>query len=127
MPIGSRLEHRVTIVRESETGTLDDYGQPVTSAAVLATVQAAIQPRSAEEQAAVSQAGAAVSDHVIYLLPTDVTTADYISHDPVTCPMTSDLPDARFEITGVPNAAGRGHHLEVEARLVSAPAEAEGS
>lgn len=127
MAIGSRLTHTVAIVRSSATGSYDDYNQPVVSEAVVGTVKAAIQPKTEREQLAVSQAGAAVSDHTIFLLPTDLTTADAILHDAETCPLTHDLPTARFEISGVANAAGLGHHLEVDVRLVASPIEAVGS
>lgn len=123
---GSRLTHTVTIVRETPTDTLDDYGQPTVTTSQR-TVKAAVQPRTEREQALMSNAGAAVSDHVIYMFPTDLTTADAIVHDEGTCPVASDLPTGRFEIVGVPNAAGLGHHLEVEANMVASPAEAEGS
>lgn len=125
--IGSRFTHTVSLIRRTASGSYDDYNQPIASDTVLATVKAAIQPRTQREQALISQAGAAVSDHVIYMFPTDLSTADAILHDAEDCPVTSDLPTARFEIAGVPNAAGLGHHLEVEARLVAAPQEAEGS
>lgn len=124
---GSRLTHQVSIVRKNDSGNLDGYGQPITSDEVIETVFAAIQPRSAREQPAVGQGGPAVSDHVVYLFPTDLTTADSILHDEATCPMPRDLPTSRFEIVGVPNAAGLGHHLEVDCRLVESALEAEGS
>ena len=38
-----------------------------------------------------------------------------------------DYPTARFEVTGVRNAAGRGHHLEVDARLIGVATGVEGS
>lgn len=124
---GSRLTHTVSILRKADSATLDDYGQPVTSDAVLTSVRAAIQPRAAQEQPAVNQAGPAVSDHVVYLFPTDLTSADAIFHDDAVCPVPNDLPTGRYEIIGVPNAAGLGHHLEVAARLVEAAQEAVGS
>lgn len=119
--IGSRLTHTVTIVRLSSSGDPDDddeYGHAVRTEAVLDTVKAAIQPKSDQEIALTTQAGAAVADHRIYLLPTDITTADAIVHDAQDCPMRPDLPDARYEVTAVPDAAGLGHHLEVEARVI---------
>jgi head-tail adaptor len=125
--IGSRLTHTVTIERSSSSGDPDDddeYGQPVRSPSTIATVRAAIQPKSDREVALTSQAGAALSDYRIYLLPTDLTTADAIIHDAQDCPMRPDLPDARFEIVGVPDAAGLGHHLEVDARFVEAVGQA---
>lgn len=127
MSFGSRLTHTVSIVRKNDSNTLDDYGQPVTSDQVIATVKAAIQPRSGSEQEATSQGGAAVTDYVIYLFPIDLTTADAIFHDEAVCPVPSDLPTGRFEISAVPNAAGLGHHLEVQARLVASAQEAAAS
>ena len=127
MSFGSRLTHTVDIERAVVSGGETDYGADLVTPTILATVQAAIQPLSQQEAAAFSQAGAAVSTHRIYLFPTNITTADAVIHDPLTCPATADLPYSRFEVTGVPNAAGLGHHLEVEAVLVASPQEAEGS
>lgn len=127
MPIGSRLTHTVTVVRDIDSGAEDDYGQPISTPTVVATPKAAIQSRSEQEQDVTSQAGASIADFTIFTLPIDVTTADSISHDPATCPMTDDLPELTFEIEGIRNAAGLGHHLEIEARAVNAPAEAVGS
>lgn len=127
MPIGSRLTHTVAIKRTTDTGAFDDYNQPIVTESTLATVKAAIQPRTADEMAAVSQAGAGFGDHVIFMLPTDVTGADAIEHDQGDCPLTSDLPTLRFEIDGIRNAAGLGHHLEIDARLVQAEQDVTGS
>ena len=127
MSFGSRLTHTVSIVRKADAHTLDDYGQPVTSDDVIATVKAAIQPRRENEQAAVSQAGPAIANYVIFMFPTDLTTADAIVHDQDICPLTNDLPTGRFELQGVPNAAGLGHHLEVQARLIESAQLAWGS
>lgn len=127
MSFGSRLTHTVSIVRKSDAHTLDDYGQPVTSDEVIETVKAAIQPRRENEQAAVSQAGPAVANYVIFMFPTDITTADAIVHDQDVCPLVADLPTGRFELQGVPNAAGLGHHLEVQARLIESAQLAWGS
>jgi hypothetical protein len=87
-------------------------------------VRAAIQPRRRggdREAPLVSEAGVTLSDHVIYMRPTDITTADAIEHDASVCPVLNDLPTCRFEIVGVPNAAGLGHHLEIDAKLVATP------
>jgi head-tail adaptor len=127
MSFGSRLTHTVSIVRKADAHTLNDYGQPVTSDTVIATVKAAIQPRQASEQAATSQAGPAIADYVIFMFPTDLSTADAIFHDRTVCPLVRDLPTARFELQGVPNAAGLGHHLEVQARLIESAQLAAGS
>lgn len=123
MSLQSLLTHTVTIQRFSSSGNPandDEYGQPVRTPSTLATVKAAIQPKSDREIALTTQAGAALSDYRIYLMPRDITTADAIVHDARDCPMRPDLPDARFELVGVPDAAGLGHHLEVDAKLVEA-------
>lgn len=126
MSIDRFLTHRVSVLRRSQTTdegepVVDDYNQPVTAETATAGVPASIQPRSAREMAALSQAGVAMSDHRIYLTPRDVRTSDVIVHDPDACPMTVDLPAGRYEIVGVPDAAGAGHHVEIAARLVAAP------
>ncbi len=118
--IGSRLTHAVTIVRTSASTNPDDddeFGQPTVSE-TYETVRAAIQPKRAEEIPLTTQAGAVVADHRIYLLPTSISTADAIIHEAQACPMSPDLPDARYEITSVPDAAGLGHHLELESKLI---------
>lgn len=127
MPIGTRLEHTVDIVRSTTTGSYDDYNQPVTTPGVFATIKAAIQPKDAEEQAAVSQAGAGISDHTIYTLPVDIAGGDAVVHDQGDCPMDPDLPTMRFEVGGIRNAAGRGHHLEIDARAVQPEQDVTGS
>lgn len=131
MSFGARLTHTVSVVRKADAGTFDDYNLPITSDVVIETVKAAIQPRiiprSQQEVPSFSQGGASFSDHVIFMFPTDLTTADAILHDAATCPLLRDLPTSRFEIVGVPNAAGLGHHLEVQARQIDSAQEAEGS
>lgn len=127
MSFAARLTHTVSIIRQDKTGAESDYGHPVTEDQVLSTVKAAIQPRNGREADLVSQGGPAVGDHVIFLLPTDLTTADAILHDHLACPVTADMPSARFEIEVIRNAAGLGHHLEVDVTLVGSPQAAEGS
>lgn len=132
MTIGSRfLPHRVSVLRqvprlnELDEQLLDDYGQPLSDTDTIAeSVPAGIQPKSAQEVAAQHQAGAVKSDTTIYLLPRDITTADAIHHDPTSCPMAVDLPEATYNLVAVPDAAGAGHHLEIDAKLVANPAAA---
>jgi head-tail adaptor len=90
---------------------LDDYGQPVYAWATLSTIAGSIQPKSATEVALQSQAGATMTDTIIYLEPTDVLAADRIRR-------VAEATGPYYEITGVRDAAGRGHHLELDARLV---------
>lgn len=131
MSISRFLNHRASIVGQravlddEDEPTVDDYGQPVRADVMIASnVAAGIQPKAARELAAISQAGVAESTHTIYLLPIALTTGDTIVHDPDDCPLSVDLPAGRYLITGVPDAAGAGHHLEVDARLVGAPVQA---
>jgi hypothetical protein len=120
-----RLLHVLTIERVVY-GVEDDYGQAARTYATLATVKGLPQPKSLREQAAVHQAGSVIGDWTVFLNPTDITEADRIVHDPAVCGHANDLPAGIFEPTGVRNAAGVGHHLEVDARLVD-PAEEPGS
>lgn len=122
MGIDRFLNHRVSILRRVASGA-DEYEQPIVSEETLASaVAAGIQPRTGREVDSVSGAGAALSDHVIYMLPRDVTTADVVLHEQAACTAANDLPDGRYEIVATPDAAGGGHHLELAAKLVSAPA-----
>lgn len=121
MSFAGLLRHKLIIERpyqvfDAGDPALDDYGQPVRQYETLAHVRGLVQPRSAREQAArevalVSQAGAAISDHTIFLLPTDLTTADRIRYDP---------DDGRsYEVMSIRDGGGQGHHLEVGARLIT--------
>jgi len=94
-------------VRELDSAgavVLDDYGQATYVPAVLATVDGRIRPRSAREVALVSQGGAAVSTHVGDLWPVaGLTTACWIVSGGV-----------RYDITGINDAAGAGHHTTLD-------------
>ena len=124
MPIGSLLTHRVSILRR--TSELDANGEPVVDADSVPVVTetldpgyaAAIQPKRSQERAAVSEAGVTTLTHTIYMTERSITAADAIIHDPDACPLTVDLPAGRYEIEGPPrDAAGLGHHLEIDAVL----------
>jgi len=125
----SLLDHTVAIHRDRATTSDDDYGQPVTALEVGELFPAAIQPKGVREVALISQAGAPIGDYTIYCRPRLVVAADAIVHATALCPKpdAEDLPTVRFEVTGVRNAAGRGHHLEIDARLVGLDAGVEGS
>lgn len=130
MSIERFLTHRVSVVRRvavlvDDEVAVDEYNQPIVAESAIATgVAVSIQPRSAKELALLSQAGPVVSDVRIYLRPRDLSTADVLVHTAATCPVRTDLPDARYEVTAVPDAAGAGHHTEVAARHVGSPAQA---
>ncbi len=108
------LRHSLAILRSTVTDdplTNDENNQPTRVEALLATVRGLVQPKSVREVAQLNQAGAVVSDHTIYLYPTDLREADRIRFDP------DD--GRRYEVRGVRDAAGIGHHLEVDAEMVT--------
>ena len=95
------------VVRELDdagTATLDEYGQPTSAPAVLDTVDGRIRPRTARETPLTSQAGAAVSTHIGDLYPVaGLTTACWIESGGV-----------RYDIVGISDAAGAGHHTTLD-------------
>lgn len=126
MSFASLLDHRVSLVRQVsvlDTGepTYDEYNQPITADATIANIPAAVQPKTAREVAAFSQAGVALADYTVFMGLLDVTTADAIVHDPDDCPKVNDLPSAWFQLVGIRNPTGRGHHLSLDAKLVGSP------
>jgi hypothetical protein len=82
----------------------DDYGQPVMAESTVATVPGRIEPKSAREVALLSQAGAVVSTHTGYVRPLAGLDAG--------CWIESG--GVRYDIVGMPDAAGAGHHVELE-------------
>lgn len=105
---------QVREVDDAGTPTLDDYGQPVTAETTVATVPGLIQPRSAREVALVSQGGAAIGDYVGYMAP----LAGLTTHDWIELNLPADMA-GRFDILGMPDAAGLSHHLELMLRRVA--------
>jgi len=104
----SRLRHTLVIKRATAGGTVDDYGQPVVAETTVASVKGLVQPRSAREVALASQAGAAIGTYVGYMRPlAGLTARDWIEVDGV-----------RYDVLGVSDAAGIGHHLELNLRKV---------
>ena len=120
MSFTSLLDHRVYLERDLASGGDDEWGQPVTLTEVSGPFAASIQPKRVREVALISQGGAVIGDYTIFTLPRRIAASDAIIHDETMCPKASevDYPTLRFEVTGVRNPAGRGHHLEVDASLV---------
>jgi SPP1 family predicted phage head-tail adaptor len=111
MTLAGLLRQSLVIQRAVASG-VNEFGEPVYTWSDLATVRGSVQPKSASEVAAVSQGGAEIVTHVIYLLPTDVTAKDRIR-------LVSAATGPYYQITGVRDAAGRGQHLELDAHEVS--------
>jgi hypothetical protein len=125
------LIHRLVAVRttrDDDVGDRDEYGQPVDVSTDTTAFRGLVQPKEAREQALLSQAGAIASDHTIFAWPVDIIGADYIAFaDPDDETAEDPNDDRRYQVTGIRDAAGIGHHLEIDAVLVTAGGEEEGS
>ena len=109
MSFDRQLIHRVDVKRAATDGTFDEYGQPVTApATVAAAVPGLIQPRTIREIVLASQAGAQIGSHVAFMRPLAGLASD--------CWL--ELGGVRFDIVGIADAAGRGHHLEISLKAV---------
>lgn len=109
MSFADRLRHSLVLERPV-AGADDGYGQATQTWTAIRSLPGLVQPKTAREIALLSQAGAVVSEQTIYLLPGDVRAADRIRFEP------DD--GRRYELTGVRDAAGLGHHLECDAKIV---------
>lgn len=112
MSFAGLLEHELALV----TPTFEVVGgETVQTGTTVTAVDGLVQPRSAAEIAALSQAGAEISSHLIFLDLRDIDPGTWIS----------DRPDAvaigrRYDITGVRRFDyGGSPHLEIDARLVT--------
>ena len=138
MSFDSLLQHRVTLERmtvqmvDADTRVTREFGGDVVEWAPIATdvacqVQAlrTIQ-RQLREVPTTDGAGVDVGDFRIYMRPRDITTADRLYFDDLSdwedAGVYGATEDTRLEILAIKNAGGRGHHLELEARLIAAPA-----
>lgn len=123
------LDHQVYIERKRGTGSETDYGQPVDTIETSHVFAAAIQPKTARELALTTQGGPPIGDFNIFIQDRVVGNEETIIHDTSLCPKSdeTDFQDARFEILGVRNETGRGHHLALDARLIGSPGGVEGS
>lgn len=105
------LFRHVLVIERATPGAADDYNQPTRTYATLATVPGLIQPKTAREVAQGNEAGAVVSTHTAYLRPTDVQPSDRLR-------IAAGGMAGTYQIDGVRNAAGLGHHLEIDCRQV---------
>lgn len=120
MSFASLLVHPLAIVSPTNAGPPDDdYGQPVRGTPDVVLVYGMVQPKSAREIALVSQAGAEISDHTIFLQPRRLSNAAYIADADADGELAGGR---RFEITGIRSIEfGSAPHLEVDAVLVGSP------
>ena len=119
MPIRDRFSHSLAIVTPTDdVGTeTDEYGQPVPGEPTVTLVSGLIQPKSAREVALISQGGAQVSDHTVFLASgAPVENRSYIRYQP-------DDND-RYEVMGIRdfNYGTTNDHLEVDCRRVHSEA-----
>lgn len=103
MSFDSRLIHSLAIERATP-GAVDEYNQPTSTYATVATVAALVQPKSGREVAQLNEAGPTKGLYRVFMRPTDVTEGDHL----VTA--TGEV----YEIGFVADAAGLGHHLELD-------------
>ena len=111
MSFDQLLIHTLAVERAT-SGALGPYGQPSRTFTTLATFRGRLEPKSAREVAALHGAGAVVSDHILRTQPRDLRASDRIRFEP------DD--GRRFEITGIRDPAGSGHHLTIDLTLVEA-------
>jgi hypothetical protein len=112
MSFDSRLVHRIAIERTTP-GAVDEWNQPSQTWTTLSEVPGLVQPKAVREIAQLNQAGATVSTHTVYLRPTDIDPADRIR-------VAAGGMAGLYQIDGIRDAAGLGHHLEIDAREVVA-------
>lgn len=102
------LPHNVT-VQKVTAGVVDDRGVPAQVWSTrTANARAWVQPKSVREVQQLSQGGPVVSSHSIYLEPgTGIIEGDRITYGSNT-----------YQVDGVKDEAGLGHHDKVDAHLV---------
>lgn len=124
MSIGDLLRHSIVLVRDGSPAALDpegdDRGHPATTPADVATYAGLIQPRDARERLSVAGNDVNVGTHRIYLEAAAIGVVDVDDRlrKEATAP-GADLA-GEYRIVGIANAAGMGHHLEVDAELIRA-------
>jgi len=99
MSFDRQLIHRVDVKRAATDGTLDEYGQPITAPATVASaVPGLVQPRTIRELVLASQAGVQIGTHVAFMRPLAGLASD--------CWL--ELGGLRFDIVGSPTPRGAG-------------------
>lgn len=118
MSFAARLIHPLTLNVPHITAAGDEYGQPVAAAVEEIELRGLVQPKDVREVALVSEAGAEIGDHTIFLTPRDIPTGSWFVN----------ARGERLDVRGVRRFEfGRSPHLEIDARLVRSEPETEGS
>jgi hypothetical protein len=118
MTFAGLLVHPLAIVTPTtpDPDDVDEYGHPVAGGPTTVLVSGMVQPKSARELALASQGGAEVSDHTIFLLPRQLSSAAHIADADGSGELAGGR---RFEIDGIRSFEfGSVPHLEVDCRLV---------
>ena len=82
MPLTDKLVHSLAIVAPTDSGDVDDYGQPVAGTPTTTTLQGFLFPRRAEEREQANEAGAMVADHDVIFVERTIPDAGYIRFHP---------------------------------------------
>lgn len=122
--IAGLLRHSIVLVRDGSPAALDaegdDRGHPGTTPSDVATYAGLIQPKTARERLSVAGSDVNVGSHRIYLEAAAIGSVDVDDR----LRKDATAPDAdlagEYRIVAIANAAGMGHHLEVDADLIRA-------
>lgn len=111
------FRHDLEVVWTVANAALDaegeDLGHPATAETIAGTFRGLVQPRSARERASSTGRDINVGDFRIYLegAALDVVDADVVIRK--VAGLDADL-DGDYRILFVGNAAGQGHHVELD-------------
>lgn len=111
MSFDDRLVHSLVIERPTD-GVVDDYNDSVVTYATLAEVPGLIQPMTVDEVAQLNSAGATLSRFKGYVRITEIQPSDRVR-------IASGPMAGTYEIDGVLDEAGIGHHYKLFARQVA--------
>lgn len=116
------LHHSLEVLRFVPGPTLDpegeDLGHPAGTEIVAGTFRGQIQPISARERASAAGRDASVGTYRIFLEPAAIGVVTPDSVISKSGAPDADL-DGRYSVVVVRNAAGIGHHLELDANRIT--------
>jgi hypothetical protein len=115
MPLAERLVHALALVAPTDSGDVDDYGQPIPGEPVVTVLAGFLYPTAAREVEQANQAGAELGDHAVVFPLRAIPAAGYIRREP------DD--GERYEIRGSdPYAFGHEPLVVVHVRRVTSSA-----